>query len=77
MLLTQTSQSGYENLCRLDVLGLADTPENDQGTVYEEFTEKLERNPAGWYKTKLSWKGNHSMLPTNEIGQSKETRRID
>ena len=25
MLLTQTSQSDYENLCRMDVLGLADT----------------------------------------------------
>ena len=29
MLLTQTSQSDYEDLCRLDILGLADTPEHD------------------------------------------------
>lgn len=29
MLLTQTSQSNYEDLCRLDVLGLADTTEHD------------------------------------------------
>ena len=30
MLLTQTTQSDYKSLCRLDVLGLADTMENDQ-----------------------------------------------
>ena len=30
MLLMQTSQSDNEDLCRLDILGLADTPEHDQ-----------------------------------------------
>ena len=30
MLLTQTAHSDFESLCRLDVLGLADTIENDQ-----------------------------------------------
>ena len=34
MLLMQTSQSDYEELCRLDVLGLADTPEHDQSMVH-------------------------------------------
>ena len=34
MLLTQTSQSDYEELCRLDVLGLADTPEHLQNEDY-------------------------------------------
>lgn len=33
MLLTQTSQSDYEDLSRMDVLGLADTSENDQSMV--------------------------------------------
>ena len=37
MLLTQTAHSDFERLCRLDVLGLADTTENDQSTVYDDF----------------------------------------
>ena len=35
MFLTQTSSVEYEELCRLDVLGLADTPVGDQEAVYE------------------------------------------
>ena len=46
MLFTQTSRADFEDLCRLDILGLADTPEN-QETVYENFKERLERNSAG------------------------------
>ena len=46
MLFTQTSRADFEDLCRLDILGLADTPEN-QGTVYEDFKEQLERDSAG------------------------------
>ena len=37
MFLTQTSVADYEDLCRLDVLGLEDTPTGDQGAVYSEF----------------------------------------
>ena len=68
MLLTQTSQSDYEDLCRLDVLGLADTTEHDQGVVHTEFKEQLQRSPEGWYETGLPWRGNHPTLPTNEQG---------
>ena len=41
MLLTQTSQTDYEELCRLDIIGLADSCEHDQMTVYDEFKELL------------------------------------
>ena len=68
MLLTQTSQSDYEDLCRLDILGLADTPEHDQSMVHVEFKEQLQRSPEGWYETGLPWRGNHPELPTNEQG---------
>ena len=68
MLLTQTSQSDYEDLCRLDILGLADTPEHDQSIVHVEFKEQLERSPEGWYETGLPWRGNHPELPTNKLG---------
>ena len=44
MLLTQTSQSDYEDLCRMDVLGLADTSENDQSMVHAEFKEQLRKD---------------------------------
>jgi len=44
MLLTQTSQSDYEELCKLDVLGLRDMADHDQTMVYEEFKEQLTRS---------------------------------
>ena len=66
MLLTQTAHSDFESLCRLDVLGLADTVENDQNVIYDDLKEQLVRNPAGWYETNLPWKANHPDLPKNE-----------
>ena len=68
MFLAQTSQTDYEELCRLDVLGLADKPENDQSEVYAEFREQLARSEEGWYETGLPWKGNHPPLPSNYNG---------
>ena len=68
MLLTQTSQTDYEKLCRLDILGLADAPVNDQEMVYSEFKEQLTRGPEGWYETGLPWRGNHANLPNNKQG---------
>lgn len=50
VLSTQTSRADFENLCRLGILGLADTPEN-QDTVYQDFKEQLGRDSAGWYET--------------------------
>ena len=66
MLLTQTSHVDYAELCRLDVLGLEDTPEHDQRAVYAEFREQLVRHPEGWYEASLPWKGNHPPLPNNK-----------
>ena len=74
ILLTKSANTDYEQLCALDVLGLADSNENDQQTVYQEFKEQLRRNDAGWYEAKLPWKGNHPPLPTNETGSK---RRLD
>ena len=68
MLLTQTSHVEYEELCRLDVLGLSDTPTNDQRNVYAEFQEQLTRDEEGWYETGLPWRGNHPVLPNNKDG---------
>lgn len=68
MLLTQTRQADYEELCRLDVLGLKDSADHDQQIVHAEFKEQLQRSPEGWYETGLPWRSNHSPLPSNEIG---------
>ena len=76
MLLTQTSQADFENLCRLDVLGLADTPEHDQEAVYQDFKENLVRNDAGWHETSLPWKLNHPELPTNEMGSKRRLNSL-
>ena len=76
MFLTQTSAVDYENLCRLDVLGLQDHSVGDQDFVYEEFKEQLLRDPEGWYETGLLWKGNHPPLPNNKPGSLKRLENL-
>ena len=76
ILLTQSTSSDYEQLCALDVLGLSDVHVDDQRKVYEEFKEQLERNPAGWYETKLPWKANQPDLPTNEVGSIRRLEQL-
>ena len=55
MVFIQTSSVNYEELCKLDVLGLADLPTGDQAVVYEELKEELQRRDEGWNKTLLPW----------------------
>ena len=76
ILLTQSTTIDYEQLCALDVLGLADRNENDQETVYEEFEEQLNRDQAGWCETSLTWKGNHPPLPTYENGSKRRLEQL-
>ena len=71
MFLTQTSTGDYKELCRLDVLGLQDTPIGDQNVVHQEFLEQLKRHRDGWYETAFPWKGDHPPLPNNETGSPK------
>ena len=76
MLLTQTSQSDYENLRRLDVLGLRDVTDHDQSIVFDEFKERLTRSPEGWYETNLPWKAKHAPLPPNKEGSLKRLKNL-
>ena len=71
MFLTQTSIGNYEELCRMDVLGLQDTPIGDQDVVHQEFLEQLKCSPEGWYEIALPWKGSHPPLPNNNTGSLK------
>ena len=57
LLVTQTSRVEYEDLCRLDVLGLQDPAVGDQEQAYGDFKEQLQRSPEGLYQTGLPWKG--------------------
>ena len=68
MLFTQVHRDDYEQLCRLNVLGLHDNATGQQN-VYSEF--KLLQSKEGWYETNLSWKGNHPPLPSNKTGSLK------
>ena len=71
MLLTQTAQGDYEELCQVDILGLKDTPIGDQQAVHAQFLEQLHRSPEGWYEMGLPWKGNHPPLPSNKANSLK------
>ena len=64
---TQTSQIDYDNLCKLDVLGLADTSTGDQAEVYAEFKEQFTQDAEGWYEMGLPWRGNHPSLSNNGV----------
>lgn len=68
MFFTQTSHIDYDNLCKLDVLSLADSSTGDQAEVYTEFKEQLTQDAEGWHETGLPWRGNHPPLPSNEVG---------
>ena len=67
LMLIKTSTDDYENLYRLDVLGVTDSL-IDEGTVHQEFKEQLRTNKNGWYETGLIWKDNCSTLASNKSG---------
>lgn len=76
MFLTQTSSVEYEKLRRMDVLGLADMPVEDQEAVYEKCKEQLSRNPEGWYESGLPWKSNLFPNGTNEINSQRRLQTL-
>ena len=71
--LTHSSATDYDQLCRLDVLGIQDSPDGDQQTVHSEFREQLKRDEEGWYETGLMWKANHTELPNNKAASLRRT----
>ena len=74
--LTQASSAEYEKLCRLDILGIEDSPTGDQGEVYKEFQEQLQRSSEKWYETTLPWKRNHRPLPNNKSGSLRRLENL-
>lgn len=60
-----SSQSEFERLCSLDVLGLVDSP-TPNTSFHEDFTEHLQFTPDGYYETRLPWKADHGVIPSNK-----------
>ena len=77
MFLTQTSYVDYGELCRLHVLGLQDSTEDDQSVVHEEFKEQLKRSSEGWYETGLPLRSNHPYLPSNDAGSLRRLESLN
>ena len=64
--LIKSCRNDYEQLCSLDVLGIADDTGKDDDYIYTDFCEQLEKTEDGKYETGLIWKPIHPKLPTNE-----------
>ena len=62
----------YEDLCRLDVLGLKGPAVGDQEQVYNEFKEQLQRGSEGWYQT-----GQEVPVQTETKGHSQQEKSVN
>ena len=77
LFLTKTGQREFEQLCSLDVLGLADGEDNTT-LFHEDFQEQLRFDEKGYYETKLPWKPDRPELSTNKelaIGRLRSTTK--
>ena len=63
---TQTTSEDYEQLYRLDVLGVEDRKEFDQEEVKKEFIENIEQKEDGRYRVKIPWIEDRAPHQTNE-----------
>ena len=67
----------YERLYSLDVLGVEDRGEDDQGDVYREFQENITTKPDGRYEVKVPWIPGAELVNTNEEPSRKRLRSIE
>ena len=63
---TRTTSDGYEGLYQLDVSGVEDRKEFDQGEVKKEFFENFSRKQTGRYVIKIPWIEDRIPQQTNE-----------
>ena len=76
LMVIKTSTDNYENLYRLDILGVTDRI-SDEGTVHHKFKEQLRKDKKkGWYKTGLIWKDNCSTLTSNKSRSLGKLRKL-
>ena len=77
-----SSQSEFETLCSMDVLGLVDKQQTaSDAQFHEDFSEHLRQTKDGSYTTRLPWKLDHPVLPENrdlaEARLKTTTRRLE
>ena len=75
MLQTQTSTADYEELCRLDVLALEDSPTGDQTSIYDEFQEQLTRSHEGWYETSFTMERKPPIPSKQEVREPSKVKQ--
>ena len=68
LLFKTTALNSYEELCSLDVLGIAESKERIDQDVLSEFKSQLSQTKEGFYETGLIWKEGHSRLENNKAG---------
>ncbi len=73
--LAVNSTTDYDNLCSLDILGLADTLDHKEHFM-DEFKEQLTRSDDGRFETSLPWKPNHQLLHNNCEGSLRRTNAL-
>ena len=76
MFFAQTLHVDYDNLCKLDVLGLADSSTGDQSEVYTDFKEQLTQDAEGWYGMGHPQRGNHPPPPSKEAGSLRRSGNL-
>ena len=64
---TQEARCDYEELCKLDVLGLQGSAEAEDD-ILKRFRDQLERTPEGRYETSFMWTEKLRNLKSNEKG---------
>lgn len=66
VLLTQTSQTDYENFVVLTFSEWRVLMNTNRKAVCDEFKEQLVKSEEGWYEIVLPWRGGHPDLPSNK-----------
>ena len=78
LFMTLSPKTEFEQMCSIEVLGLADVDGRLDKEFHEHFQEKLARLDDGTYSTRLPWKPEIVKVPTNKelaIGRLYSTTR--
>ena len=78
LFMTLSPKTEFEQMCSIEVLGLADIDGRLDKEFHEHFQEKLVRLDDGTYSTRLPWKPEIVKVPTNKelaIGRLYSTTR--
>ena len=69
--------NNYEQLYKLDVLGVEDRGENDQLQVLNDFGESITRQEDGRYQVSIPWIPGSKLTSTNEQHSRTRLRNVN